>query len=68
MSQPTTCPKCGESIAITHTIGSGHPSETGRSLSDPIEEAATCSKCGTKLCRAAGQPWMEATGPGADVS
>jgi hypothetical protein len=32
------------------------------------QEQGVCPKCGTVVRRTGGQPWMEATGPGADVS
>lgn len=63
MRHPDDCPNCGERVeALTsYGIGSGTPP-------DATQQATTCPNCQTKLRRNVGEPWREATGPGADVS
>lgn len=59
------------SLAMAHPDDCPNPACDGRiepSDSADEQERGVCPKCGTVVRRTGGRPWMEATGPGADVS
>jgi hypothetical protein len=49
-------PTCDARIESSGAVGEGD------------QEQGVCPTCGKTVRRRAGEPWMEATGPGADVS
>jgi hypothetical protein len=58
VAHPDDCPNpaCDARIEASAAVGDGD------------QERAVCPSCGKVVHRRAGEPWMEATGPGADVS